>query len=133
MAADLLPFQCSFFPNVYVADEENDDEDTHLSKNEWTEAGGDELLEDNRPRIKEHRLDVKQDEEHRNDVELDREPLACTSDRLAPTLVRSKFYFGRLFRSDKGRKNKRAKAEQDFNRYQDDYGQISTKHLFPPI
>jgi hypothetical protein len=81
------PMQRSLLPHVDVAHDEDRHEHQHLAepKNVTAPAGqapadqrhrAGELPEVRRPRDHEHRLDVEDDEQHRDHVELDREALA---------------------------------------------------------
>src|SRR5213083_2276055 len=58
-----VPFQRPLLPSVEVAHEQDRDEDQHLDQGEEAE-----LLEDDGPGEDEHRLDVEDHEQHRNDI-----------------------------------------------------------------
>src|SRR6476659_5613575 len=65
------PVQPALAPDVDVDHEHERDEHRHLSQAEQPE-----LADRDRPGEEEDRLDVEDDEQHRDDVELDREPFA---------------------------------------------------------
>src|SRR6266508_5796258 len=62
--APLLPIKAPFAPDMRQRDEQDAHEDEHLD-----EAEPLELVEGDRPRVEEDRLDVEDDEEHRRQVE----------------------------------------------------------------
>src|SRR5690606_41276896 len=82
-----VPVQAATPPHVGVRDEDGADEQEHLDKPEQTEQ-----IEGHGPRVEEDDLDVEDDEQHRGQIELDREPLAPDRlrRRLDPALVRLK-------------------------------------------
>src|SRR6476619_3443270 len=67
----LVPLQSAAAPDVGVRDEDRRDEQHHLHQAEDAQ-----LPEGHGPRVEEDDLDVEDDEEHRRQVELDREPAA---------------------------------------------------------
>src|SRR5205807_1710197 len=69
-AAALLPLERALPPHVHVRDDEDDDEEQELDESEPGEG-----VQDDRERIQEDDLDVEDDEEHRRQVEADREAL----------------------------------------------------------
>src|SRR6266568_5103843 len=88
-----VPFECSTLPDVHVPDGQNEHEHQHFDEQEpharppGTAGCAPEV---NRcPRNKEHRLDVENDEQHSDQVELDRKPLARAAERRHAALVRA--------------------------------------------
>src|SRR5262249_15055989 len=69
-ASALLPIERPLPPDVDVAEGEDGDEEEELDE---SEPG--ELMEDDGQRVEEHDLDVEDDEQHRGEVEADREAL----------------------------------------------------------
>src|SRR6187455_298548 len=69
------PVEDTLPPDVDVADQQDEEEDGDLD-----EAGPAELPERHRPRIEERDFDVEQQEDHGNQVELHRLPLAGVAD-----------------------------------------------------
>src|SRR3954451_16412662 len=65
-----MPLERSLPPDVHVRDYENHDEEQELEEPEPRE-----LMEDHRERVEKHDLDVEDDEQHRRQVEADREAL----------------------------------------------------------
>src|SRR6185437_16778260 len=65
----LIPFQAAAPPYVDVGDEDGNDEGDHLDQAERPE-----VVEGDRPRVQEDDLDIEDDEEHRGQVVLHREP-----------------------------------------------------------
>src|SRR5919107_6459934 len=82
--APLVPLEPAATPHVGVRDEHRADEDDHLDQPEDAER----VVRD-RPRVEEDDLDVEDDEEHRRQVVLDREPAPGERlvDRLDAALV----------------------------------------------
>src|SRR5919107_4848713 len=80
----LVPLESATAPHVGVGDEDRGDEDDHLDQPEHAQR----VVGDG-PRVEEDDLDVEDDEEHRRQVVLDREPAAGQRllDRLDPALV----------------------------------------------
>src|SRR5688572_1726788 len=74
-----VPLQPAAAPDVGVRDEDRADEQDHLDEAEQAE-----LAEGDGPRVEEDDLDVEDDEQHRGQVELDRE--ATAADRLGGRL-----------------------------------------------
>src|SRR3954447_10986185 len=68
----LRPVEAALAPDVGVGDEHEPHEHRHLREAEYPETP-----ERHGPREQEDRLDVEDDEQHRDDVELDAEPLAA--------------------------------------------------------
>src|SRR5206468_6056328 len=64
----LVPLERPLPPDVDVGDRED-----HQEEEELHEAEPGELVEDHRERVEEDNLDVEDDEEHRREVEADRE------------------------------------------------------------
>src|SRR3972149_4443574 len=84
------PFQAALLPDIQEADQEDPEEEDHFHQPEKSQA-----IQDNRPGIQEHDLDVEDNEQHRDQVELDREPLSGAAHRIDPALVRGEFILGR--------------------------------------
>src|ERR1700739_2125604 len=72
------PIQDSFFPHVKESDKHNTDVHQHFPKSEYLEL----ILQNHRPRIKEDRLHIEQNEEHGDQIKLDRKTIARVSDGL---------------------------------------------------
>src|SRR5438876_2678073 len=108
LARRSLPLQGPLLQQVDVAHEQDQDEEQHLDQ-----AVRSELLECDRPRVEEHRLDVEQDEQHGHEIELHGEARARVSDRLDPALVRGVLHgIGPAGHDDRGERD-RARAEPD--------------------
>src|SRR6185437_8530840 len=69
-SADLLPLERALAPDVDVRNQQDQQEEGELR-----EAEPRELVQDDTERIQEDDLNVEDDEEHRRQVEADREPL----------------------------------------------------------
>src|SRR5205085_2405378 len=85
----IAPLEQAFLPDIDVADQEQGDEQHHLDEDDGAQlsAGGRERAEDDRPRHQEDQLDVEEDEDHRDQIELDREAFARRADRVFAALV----------------------------------------------
>src|ERR1051326_3712165 len=80
------PLQRAFAPGVVVTDDQNRDKNKHLD--EGKSCKGKVIShEDNRPRQQEDRFDVEDQEEHRDDVVTDGEPLVRFGRRIDAALV----------------------------------------------
>src|SRR5439155_648843 len=82
----LVPIERSLAENVEVADEEDRYEHAHFTEQEEL-ARFVVVDEDDCPGVEEDRLDVEDDEEHCDQVELDREALSCIAYRGDAALV----------------------------------------------
>ena len=60
------------------------------------------VLDQDRPRIEENRLDVEDDEEHGGEIEADRESAAGGLGRDNPALVRQTLGLGRMAGAEEG-------------------------------
>src|SRR3569833_3375123 len=67
-----VPLQTTATPDIGVRDEDGDDEEHHFDETEHPE-----VVEGDRQRIEENDLDVENDEKHRRQVVLHREPPAA--------------------------------------------------------
>src|SRR5436190_3567931 len=76
IAAFIPPIERALPPHVHVAGEEKRHEQRHLH-----EPRPSEIAQRHRPRIEERHLDVEEQENHRDEVELHRLPLARVADR----------------------------------------------------
>src|SRR4029077_21018213 len=72
----------ALLPGVVVADDEDEDEDEHLDQAEQQQ-----LIEDDGPREHEDRLDVEDDEQHRDQVVADTVPVARVGCRFDAAFV----------------------------------------------
>src|SRR6266566_3598785 len=88
----LVPLQCPFLPDVDEADEQNQHEHQHLTQSEkgdvpdrtrvvYQRHETGELPVVDSPRDHEHRLDVEDYEENRDEVKANRKALACVAQR----------------------------------------------------
>src|SRR5205823_1216152 len=95
-----VPVQAPCLPDVHIGDEDEGDEHHHLDEAEQPEAA-----ELHRPGEQEDRLDVEDDEQHRDDVELHGEALAAGVPlRDDPALVRRELRGRRLSRTQERRR-----------------------------
>src|SRR5215831_6456968 len=94
--ARLFPIEASLPPDVREGDEEDADEDPHLD-----EAVPLELSEQDGPRVEEHGFDIEDDEEHRGQVEANREAPHSRRVRDDSRLVRKELLPVRLGRAEK--------------------------------
>ena len=74
------------------------------------EARPAEIAQRHRPRIQERDFDVEEQEDHRDEVELDRLPLARVADGRHAALVRRRFFRRRLARAEHVREQDRDSA-----------------------
>src|SRR6476659_2923083 len=101
------PVEPALAPDVGVGDEHEPDEHRHLREAEHPEAS-----ERDRPREQEDRLDVEDDEQHRDDVELDAEPLATRQPHgVVAALVRRALDQVRMVRPQQRRRDEGADRE----------------------
>src|SRR5215510_14525331 len=77
-----IPLQGALLQYVDVAHEEHRDEQHHLDQGDPAQ-----VAERHGPGVEEHGLDVEQDEEHGDEIELDREALPRRPERIHATLV----------------------------------------------
>src|SRR3989442_12002882 len=89
LTSSSVPPQRSPLPHVHVSHEQNHQEDEHLDQQEShpRPVCPPSSEEDRPPRDQEHRLNVEQNEQHRDQIELDREPLARAAQRRHAALV----------------------------------------------
>src|SRR6185436_16626080 len=101
------PVEPTLAPDVGVGDEDEPDEHRHLREAEHPEAP-----ERDGPREQEDRLDVEDDEQHRDDVELDADPLAARQPHgVVAALVRGTLDRVRVVRPQQRRRNDGADRE----------------------
>src|SRR5215207_97909 len=106
------PLEQTLLQDVDVADEEQHDERHHLDVDERGEPViHDEAAEDDRPRQQEDQLDVEEDEDHRHEVELHREPLARGAHGVFAALVGHRLRPRRLVLADELREQDVARGE----------------------
>src|SRR5215472_5315999 len=67
-----VPVQPAATPDVRVRDEDGEDEQDHLDEREDAQASQQAVIR-NRPRGQENDLDIEDNEQHRGQIELDRE------------------------------------------------------------
>src|SRR4029079_5364309 len=89
------PVEDALAPDVDVAGEQDQEEDDQLD-----EAGPAQLAQRHRPRIEERDLDVEEQEDHRDEIELHRMPLARVPDRRHAALVGRHLLGRRTLRPD---------------------------------
>ena len=78
-----------------------------------TKPGPAQVAQRHRPRIEERHLDVEQQEDHRDEVELHRLPLARVADRRHAALVRRQLFRRGLLRAEKLRQKDGDEPESD--------------------
>src|SRR5262249_32033514 len=119
-----IPVERALLQQIEVAHEQDEDEEQHLDQ-----AVQPELAERHGPRVEEHRLDVEEDEEHRDQIELDREAGARVADRLDAALIRSEL--GRVLppRHDERGHADRAGGEQQRHREEHQHRQVRSHRL----
>src|SRR4051794_36232787 len=99
-----IPLEHALAPRVDVRQQQDDYEEDDLKKQQ---VARDPILgmrhrppEDRRPGVEEDDLDVEHEEDHRDDVEADVEPLAGVADRHHAALVRGLLARARATRAD---------------------------------
>jgi hypothetical protein len=117
----LTPIECALLDDVNVPDEQQCDEDHHLDVNEVAIAARRKCFEDDCPGNQKNYFNVEEDEEHRNQVKLDREPLARRTHRVLAALIRHQLGARALALADELGKNDVAngKARRDNEHQQD--------------
>src|SRR4029453_1483863 len=109
-----LPVERAGLPGVHESPAEQRHEDAHLDQAEDAQ-----LAERERPRIEEGGVDVEQDEDHADEVELDREALARVADRGHAALVGRALGGGRARPAEQVREREREDAEAEGGGTQD--------------
>jgi len=102
------PIQHALAPDVDVADDQDQEEDGDLDQ-----PGPAERSHGHRPRIEERDFNVEQQEDHRNQVELHRLPLARIADRRHAALIRREFLWSGIAGAEKAGNDDRHDAKPD--------------------
>ena len=123
------PAECAVADQEEEGDEHHDGEDHHFD-----EAEGAQLMEDHRPRVQEHDLDVEDDEDHGHQVEADRETGGRLDGGDDPALVGSRLgRRGPLRRGHEGRGYERQGGEEEAEDEEDQNWQVIVhRDLFLP-
>src|SRR5450830_1856968 len=93
-----IPVERALPPDVDIPGEQQGHEEHHLH-----ESGPSESAERHRPGIQEGHFDVEEEEDHRDEVELHRLPLAGVADRWHAALVGGRLLSQRLARAENTR------------------------------
>src|SRR6185503_1313324 len=120
------PVEDTLAPHVYETDEQNQKE-----RDDLDEPGPPEVAQRNGPRIQESHLDIEQQEDHRDEVELDRLALASVADRGHAALIRRQLFRRRVPRSEQHGEPDHDAGEADTEHDHDDYAEPAV-HCFPP-
>src|SRR4030095_5418615 len=94
-----IPVEHSLFPDVEEADQHNADVDDHLPESEHAKLPQ-QFLVDHGPGNKENRLYVEEDEQHGDQVELDREPVLRVAGGRDAALIGLHFHAAEFAMSD---------------------------------
>src|SRR5882762_10739276 len=108
------PVEDSLAPDVDEPDEQDQEE-----RHDLHEPGPPEVAQRHRPRIEERHLDVEEQEDHRDEVELHRLPLAGVANRGHAAFVRRELFRGGIFRSEEEGKPNHHAGESDAKRDHD--------------
>src|SRR5205085_4867380 len=132
----LAPLEQPLLDDVDVADQEQHDEEHHLDVDQRAQvsARGGERAEDDGPRDEEDQLDVEEDEDHRDQVELDREALARRADGVFAALIGHRLRPRRLVLADELREQDVARGEAAGDDEHQHDGQVvgEIKHTYLP-
>src|SRR5262249_26389177 len=101
-----VPLQSALLQDVDVADEEHRDEQHHLDQGDPAQ-----IAERHGPGVEEHGLDVEEDEQHGDEIELDREPLTRRAQRIDAALVGHELLAAPAPRHDEAGEQDRAPGE----------------------
>src|SRR5437660_724548 len=131
-----IPLQGAALPHVDVSGTQNAKENEHFDQEKAhprpvrrCRGPGPRAAEiDRRPRPQEHRLDVEHDEQHRDEIELDREALVGAAERRHAALVRSVFQRRRAAGSEKVRQQRHPDGVRENDGEEDQEREIGLQH-----
>src|SRR5439155_10064652 len=121
------PIEHALAPDVDESHEQNEKESDDLDQ-----ARPSQIAERDGPRVQKGHLDVEEQEDHGDQVELDRLPLAGIADGRHAAFVRRKLFGSGISRSEQDGEPNHDARKSDAERHHDDYAEPAVHYRFLP-